>query len=117
MAEKKFRTFLTVIALLNFSIGFSQNYSETAFMFSRQQPSGSARILGLGGAKTALGGDYSSAFGNPAGLGMFNRSEVTFSTALTNHTIDANYLGTPSSQNKTVFNIPGLSLAWHMPKD
>jgi hypothetical protein len=117
MAEKKFRTFLTVIALLNFSIGFSQNYSETAFMFSRQQPTGSARILGLGGAKTALGGDYTAGFGNPAGLGMFNRSEVTVSTALTNHTIDANYLGTPSSQNKTVFNIPGLSLAWHMPKD
>ncbi len=117
MALKFFRTTLTAFVLLNFSIAFGQNYAETAFMFSRQQPTGSARILGLGGAKTALGGDYTAGFGNPAGLGMFNRSEFTISAGVSSHTMDANYLGNNSSENKSVFNIPGLSLAWHMPKN
>ena len=56
-----------------------QTYSESALTFSRTLPAGSARILGMGGAQISLGGDYSSAYSNPAGLGMYNRSEFTIS--------------------------------------
>lgn len=57
----------------------AQSYAETAMMFSRVKPAGSARILGMGGAQVSLGGDLSSAYSNPAGLGMYNRSEFSFS--------------------------------------
>src|SRR5688572_7860212 len=56
----------------------AQSYAETAMMFSRTKPTGSARILGMGGAQLSVGGDFSSAYSNPAGLGMYNRSEVSF---------------------------------------
>lgn len=110
------RIFLTAIALLNFIAVKAQNYAESALLFSRTQPAGSARILGLGGSQTALGGDYSSALSNPAGLGLFNRSEFTFSLGLADHQSSANYLGTHSDDNRSVFNIPGISYVWNIPK-
>lgn len=110
-----FRIFLTAIVLLNFTGAFGQGYAESALLFSRNLPSGSARILGLGGSQAALGGDYSSALSNPAGLGMFNRSEFTFSLGLTDPRTSANYLGTHTDDHRSFFNIPGLSYVWHMP--
>jgi hypothetical protein len=117
MSRNFFRVILAVIVLLNFSEAFSQDYAETALLFSRTRPAGSARIQALGGTQTALGGDYSSGLSNPAGLGMFNKSEFTFSAGLSSHTTQANYLGNESDDNRTVFNIPGVSFVWHMPKD
>src|SRR5688500_16973035 len=116
MAMQRCRIFLTAILLINFVAASAQDYTETALLFARTKPSGSARILGLGGAQTALGGDYSSALSNPAGLGMFNRSEFTFSLGLADHQTSANYFGTHTDHNRTVFNIPGISYVWHMPK-
>jgi hypothetical protein len=115
MSAKKFRFYLTGIVLLSFLAANAQDYAETALLFTRNKPSGSARILGLGGAQTALGGDYSSALSNPAGLGMYNRSEFTFSLGLADHKTSANYLGTHTDENRSVFNIPGFSYVWNLP--
>src|SRR5690349_25123181 len=108
---------LTGILLFTISIAWSQGYVESALTFSQTRPGGSARIQALGGSQTALGGDYSSAASNPAGLGMFNRSEFTFSAGLGFHNMSSNYLGNSMSTSKTSLNIPGLSLVWHMPKE
>lgn len=116
MRIRGFRIYLAAIVLLTFSGATAQDYTETALLFSRTKPAGSARILGLGGSQTALGGDYSSALSNPAGLGMFNRSEFTFSLGLADHQTSANYLGTHSDDNRSVFNVPGISYVWHIPK-
>jgi len=116
MMIKNFRILLTAILLLVFAAAHAQDYTESALLFSRTMPAGSARILGLGGSQTALGGDYSSAVSNPAGLGMFNRSEFTFSLGLADHQSAANYLGTHTEDNRSVFNIPGISYVWNMPK-
>lgn len=116
MGLKNFRLCLSAILLLSFSAATAQDYTESALLFSRTRPAGSARILGLGGSQAALGGDYSSAASNPAGLGMYNRSEFTFSLGLTDHATSANYLGTHTDDNRSVFNIPGISYVWHMPK-
>ncbi|GAB3635539.1 outer membrane protein transport protein [Hymenobacter arcticus] len=48
----------------------------------RQNPSGTARTLGLGGASTSLGGDFGSLNTNPAGLGLFTKSELTLTPGL-----------------------------------
>lgn len=116
MTIKYFRILLAAIVLPNFIPAQAQDYAESALLFSRNQPSGSARILGLGGSQTALGGDYSSALSNPAGLGMYNRSEFTFSLGLAGHQSAANYLGTHTDDSRSVFNIPGLSYVWNMPR-
>lgn len=101
-------TFMSIV-----SLSLAQDFIDNALLFSRPQPSGSARIQALGGSQVSLGGDYSSALSNPAGLGMYNRSEVTFSPALTNSNISSTYKGTKTDASKSMFNIPGLSFVYH----
>jgi hypothetical protein len=97
--------------------GMTQGFVENALIFSRTKPGGSARIQAMGGAQIALGGDFSSALSNPAGLGMYNRSEITFSPAINMYESEASYLGGKSTASKNVFNIPGLSYVHHLPND
>ncbi len=122
MMLKNFRTVLSVIVLLTSFETLAQEYYESALLFSRTKVGGSARVQALGGSQIALGGDYSSGGSNPAGLGMFNRSEFTFSSGLTSNTTSSLYPSnygntTSSSDNRTVFNIPGVSLVFHIPQE
>lgn len=109
------RLWLSAILVCVGFTGWTQGFVENALLFSRSKPGGSARIQAMGGAQVALGGDYSSALSNPAGLGMYNRSEFTFSPALNFYKTDSEHLGTKESDSKSVFNIPGLSLVYHYP--
>lgn len=91
----------------------AQSFTETALLFSRTQPGGSARIQAMGGAQVALGGDYSSAYSNPAGLGMYNHSEFVITPAVNFSNISANYLDNNTTASKSTFNIPGVSLSFY----
>lgn len=103
---------------LFFSIQASaQSTAETALMFGRIRNGGSARIQAMGGAQTSLGGDYSSALSNPAGLGMFNRSEFTISPGYNFSKTSSDYLNNSSSGTKSNINLPGLSFVFHSDKD
>jgi len=95
----------------------AQDFADNALLFSRSFPGGSARIQGIGGAQVSLGGDYSSALSNPAGLGMYNRSELTFSPGLNFIKSSASYFNESSKDSKSVFNIPGFSLVFHTPSE
>ncbi|RAK64632.1 hypothetical protein DLM85_18265 [Hymenobacter edaphi] len=57
---------------------FAQN-EDDALRYSRLQFGGTARTLGIGGASVAVGADLGTLSSNPAGLGLFQRSEVSFS--------------------------------------
>jgi hypothetical protein len=111
------KLWLCVILMFMTLGAFAQGFVENALLFSRTRPGGSARVQALGGAQVALGGDFSSALSNPAGLGMYNRSEFTFTPALNSFQTDATHLGTKSNDSKNVFNIPGLSYVHHLPME
>ncbi|GHN00283.1 transporter [Cytophagales bacterium WSM2-2] len=125
--KKNFGLVLGCIAMF-FSLGTrAQSYFDEALIFSRINPGGSARIQAMGGAQVALGGDYSTAFTNPAGLGFYNRSEGTLSIGTNFNNISStlgSYLnGTttnlsngPVSDSKSNFNIPGFSIVLHSDK-
>jgi hypothetical protein len=107
--------FLSAIALLISGSLYGQSYTETALLFSRVQPGGSARIQALGGTQISLGGDYSSAFSNPAGLGMYNRSEFSLSVGQRGFTNDSRYFGQSTSENDSKLNIPGFGAVFNVP--
>lgn len=117
MSKKLSGSVLSVILLHLFFAASAQSYVESALLFSRTKAGGSARIQGMGSVQTALGGDYSSAFSNPAGLGLYNRSEFTFSPAYTTYNSSSSYLGNDHEEIKTGLNIPGVSLVFNVPKD
>lgn len=105
---------ILAVTLLSFSLpGFAQDFIDNAVLFSRTQRSGSARIQAVGGAQTALGGDFSSALSNPAGLGMYNRSEFSFGAGLNFLNSSSTYFNETTDASKTAFNIPALSVVIH----
>jgi hypothetical protein len=68
------------LSLILLALGISAQNTEfnSALRYSQNIYSGTARFTGLGGAYTALGGDISSISLNPAGLGVYNGSELVF---------------------------------------
>jgi hypothetical protein len=105
-----------VVTIMSFILPLqAQDFVDNALLFSRTRPSGSARIQALGGAQIALGGDYSSGLSNPAGLGFYNRSEITLSPGINFAKSKASYFGESTSDSKSTFNIPGFSLVFHLP--
>src|SRR5882762_6442336 len=114
---KKFAGLVLVgYVLFNSFAAEAQSYAESALIFSRIRPGGSARIQALGGTQVSLGGDYSSAYSNPAGLGMYNRSEVTLTPAYNTAQTSSDYLGNSMSSSQSKFIIPGISLVFHSDK-
>jgi hypothetical protein len=104
----------------------AQNYFiEQALLFSRQNAGGSARIQAMGGAQVALGGDFSSALSNPAGLGMYNRNEFTITPAFSLQNSSSTYTTSEfdakgniiptifnSSSSSSNVSLPGLSIVF-----
>ncbi len=80
---------------------YGQDYSGDAFRYSEQPISGTARFQGLGGNHAALGGDASNTWGNPAGLGFYNRSEISISPSVRLLNSSASYLGQTSNADKS----------------
>jgi hypothetical protein len=103
------KSFFTGILLSLVYAAHAQDFVDNALLFSRTQPGGSARILALGGAQVSLGGDYSSALSNPAGLGMYNRSELTFSLGFFDSQNKSTYLANTTNDGRATLNIPGFS--------
>lgn len=112
--------FLTIFLTLSaFTIGgtFAQSgYFEDAYRFSRSNPAGSARILGIGGTQYSLGGDVSNIAGNPAGLGFFRSSEASISLGYSDWGVETQYLGQNKTYNTSNFNLPNMSYVVANPK-
>ncbi len=69
--------FLTVLT----GIVYAQT-ADDALRYSQQHYTGTARSMAMGGAFGALGGDFSSIGINPAGLGVYQSSEFTFTPTM-----------------------------------
>ncbi len=115
---RRYRHLLSGFLMLLASQVCAQSYVQSALIFSRTNPGGSARIKGIGGAQTSLGGDYSSAYSNPAGLGFFNRNEFTVSPSLNFSNVSSDFLLGDSlianqSTSQTNFTLPGISVVFH----
>jgi hypothetical protein len=104
------RLFFLTLSLIGIGFrGYTQNvsghfYGEDIFKFSSYSNYGSARTLGMGGAFTALGGDAASIFINPAGLGFYNKSEISISPVFRSINTDGNYLGEDQNRKASYFN-------------
>lgn len=83
--------------------------------FAETNPAGTARGLGLGGAMTALGGDFSAATLNPAGLGLYRRGEVTFTPSLRIGTSTTDFIGTSAQASRTNFGFGQLGIVFTNP--
>ena len=85
-------------------------YSQDVQRFAERGTMGTARYVGMGGAMTAIGGDPSAAMVNPAGLGLYRRSEISVSI---DETIDnTQQVGSNDTYQRTRFAAPHISAIW-----
>lgn len=78
---------------------------------------GTARYMGIGGAGTSLGADLSAAYVNPAGLGMYRKSEFSFSPMFGVSGSNTSYIGETEHDSKGSFGISNLGIAICSNKD
>ncbi|HEV7383040.1 MAG TPA: hypothetical protein VGN64_24755, partial [Dyadobacter sp.] len=95
-----------VLGLISGFNAFAQ-YASDAFRYSEITQNGTARYQSLGGNHAAIGGDASSIFGNPAGLGFYNRSEIAITPVFTSVANKTEYIGDVNNTSKGRLNLAG----------
>jgi hypothetical protein len=114
---KKFIQVLAVAIVATTGNIYAQSgiYAGDALRFSRTDYGSSARFKGLGNAQISLGGDISSIGGNPAGLGMFTRSEFSITPEFNNSQSNISYLGQSNKTTKNQLNLNQAAAVWYNP--
>jgi hypothetical protein len=106
--------------LLAVSIGisaqvFAQDETD-ALRYSRTTPGGTARAQAIGGAMGSLGGDYSAAHVNPAGLGFFRTNEFVITPGFYFVNSSGTYRGTTTpDESRSGMQLPNLGVVFGMP--
>jgi hypothetical protein len=90
---------------------------EEALKYSFLQQGGTARNLATGGAMASLGGEFSTLFINPAGLGLFNTNEAVLSPKLSNIKNNFNYRNNSllRTNSNYGFDLGASGFIWALP--
>lgn len=94
------------------------SYSQTLYdglKTSTYDISGTARYSSMAGAFGALGGDASSIKDNPAGLGIYRKSEISFTTDFLTQNMKSDWNGKSSTDTKTSSGFNNFSYIMALP--
>lgn len=102
------RYYITIIAtLFIFQIATAQNETDV-LRLSQNFRLGTARSVGMAGAAGALGGDFTSVTMNPANLGLYRRSEFTFTPMFSWNITTSDFLNKKNEDTKRNLGISNL---------
>lgn len=111
--------FLIIFAIAHVELS-AQSYAESAMQFSQRTIFGTARYQALGGANVALGGDIASTIVNPAGLGLYTKSEISITPGINivdnNSTYFLRENQETNNNNKVAPNLNGFGFVIMLPK-
>jgi hypothetical protein len=107
----KTRLFLSLIVSLATLTLYSQT-QEDALRYSRTQLLGSARYMAMGGAYGSIGADFSGLAVNPAGIGMFRRSEFAFTPLISFSETEASYFNQLTDDSKYNLSLGNIGFVY-----
>ncbi len=87
----------------------AQNHVD-ALRYSQQVYGGTARSLAMGNAFGALGADFSALSINPAGIGVYKGSEISFSPSIYIGNTTSDYAGQSGNDIKYNFNVSNVGI-------
>ena len=90
----------SVVLFLSVNIVFAQN-EDDALRFSNTFGAYSNRALGMGGAYTALGADFTNFFQNPAGIAAYKKQNMEFGLSLLSRSTNVDFGNRVSSSSAT----------------
>ena len=105
-----------IITLIATTFTLSAQNEIDALRYSQQDVFGNARFAGMSGAFGALGGEFSSLSYNPAGIGMYQFNEFTFTPSFSLHN-SKSYFNSSIDDDKMGLNISNLGLVYSLPKN
>jgi hypothetical protein len=91
----------------------AQNETD-ALRYSQVYYSGTARATAMGGSFGALGGDFSSLSINPAGIGIYQKSELSFTPSLYFTVMKSNFNDNATDDRKYNFNLGNFGAVFVM---
>lgn len=97
------------------NLTFAQNELD-ALRFSRTEWGGTARFIGAGGAFGAVGADFSALSTNPASIGLFKKTEISFTPLFVNISHNESFYNdefTPSTHISSSVPNLGIVFAWN----
>jgi hypothetical protein len=114
MSRFRLAFFLSLLGVM----AYSQNDLD-AIRYARIGGGGSSRFISMGGAFGAVGADLTTAAYNPAGLALFRKGEIAFSTGFKTTSNTGRMHGNPSNvmDLNLVYNNFGLAAAWKSTND
>lgn len=98
--------FIVVIQLV-----VSHNHVD-ALRYSATTFGGTARYMAMSGSFGALGADFSTLSSNPGGIGLYKKSEFSFTPAFYLGETRSTYNGSVSRDNKSNFNISNVGFVF-----
>jgi hypothetical protein len=104
------KTIIVALSLLTGSV-FAQT-PEDALRMSWNVPSGSARNQAIGGAMGSLGGDISSVFVNPAGIGLYKTGELVITPGFRLINTKSDFRGTDADASRNRFVLGTSGVVW-----
>ena len=109
----KKNTYILIGSLLIGGAVSAQNEAD-ALRFSQTEVLGTARFVSMGGAFGALGGDASGLSYNPGGIGVFRKSELTFTPTFRYLNSETEHFGSTTADSESNINFGNLNaiFAW-----
>jgi len=103
------KIFTIIFFLLIYNCTFSQNYID-AIRYSFLTQGGSARYMGMSGAFSALGADFSVLSTNPAGIAVSKKSRVELTPIILRENITSTYFDNKIEKENYRGNLNNLGL-------
>lgn len=108
---KKLFLFILLGSFAQLSAYAQTQTAYDALIASSNELNGTARFMAVGGAMGALGGDASTIFYNPAGIGIYRSSELTVSANVNwdNSTMSNNFSTSTSANTRTNIDLQNVA--------
>lgn len=110
---KKIAIAISSVLLLSGSL--KAQTEADALRYSQSSVNGTAKSISMGGAFGALGGDLSVMSTNPAGIGIYRKSEFNFSPSIYTTKVTSDYLDKVNYEFKSNFNLGNIGAVFTFP--
>ncbi|MFC2111224.1 OmpP1/FadL family transporter [Bacteroidota bacterium] len=101
---------IILVLIIAFSFASEAQTEVDALRYSQLTSGGTARFLSTGGAFGAVGADFSVLSMNPAGIGFYKKSELTFTPSLFTSKSESMFNGNPGEDSKYNFNFSNVGI-------
>ncbi|HZK08819.1 MAG TPA: hypothetical protein VFC92_11535 [Bacteroidales bacterium] len=102
--------FIILLVCLLMATGAMAQNEEDVLRYSTPQITGTARYVGMAGAYGAIGADFSSISTNPAGLGLYKKSEFTITPSIVFNNAESAYGGSKMDDGRNRFALGNVGI-------